>query len=332
MALTTPLRRAAAWGLLRSGLLGLHRRRREHGRAILLLYHRVNDDDDPFFPALPLRSFRAQLDHLARSYRIEPLETVLDWVASGARGPARVALTIDDGYPDSVECVLPELERRGLPATLLVSTGPPETGAPLWTDRTRFLFKHTEKTSLELPGLGLPRLPLDTRPGRLRSLDLLLARMKGMAPEPLDELLRELEEALGPAGAGPRVLSWDHARRLTAGGMRIGAHTHRHYILSRLDEGRLREEISTSVRLIEERLGTRVTSFAYPNGTDGDYDERPAAVLRELGIGFSLTARDGFVRPGFDPWALPRLFTTEQFLPLFALRVAGLRERRELGS
>jgi peptidoglycan/xylan/chitin deacetylase (PgdA/CDA1 family) len=279
-----------------------------------------------------VRSFRAQLDHLARNYRVEPLEAVLEWVASGAHGPSRVALTIDDGYPDTAECVLPELARRGIPATLLLSTGPPETGIPLWTDRTRWLFKHTGETALEVPGLGPAPLPLATGSERLGSLKRLLSWMKGLAPKALDQLLLHLESRLGPAGPGPRVLSWDDVRRLVAGGVSIGAHTHRHYILSRLEEDQLRAEISRSVRLIEERLGRPVTSFAYPNGTAGDYDDRPATILRELGISFSLTARDGFVRPGDDPWRLPRLFTTETFLPSFALRVAGFRVREDPDS
>lgn len=329
MALTRPLRRAAAWSLLRFGALAGYRRRYERGRGVLLLYHRVNDEDDPFFPALRVEHFRAQLEHLASSYRVEPLETVLQWVGAGAPGPARVALTIDDGYPDTAECVLPELERLGLPATLLLSTGPPEDGTPLWTDRTRWLFKHTERAELDLESFGLPTLSLDEPEARLQSLGLLVAHMKGLGPDGVDELLAHLERVLGPVGPGPRTISWDHARRLVAGGVRIGAHTHRHYIMSRLDEEQLRSEIATSVRLIEKRLGTTVTSFAYPNGTDGDYDERPASILQELGVGCSLTARSGFVTPGANPYALPRLFTTASFLPSFALRVAGLRGRED---
>ena len=137
-----PLKRAVAFCLLRSGALSWHRARRERRRAIVLVYHRVNDDRDPFFPALPRKVFGKQLDYLAAHYRVQPLEEVAAWLAAGAEGPPRASITIDDGYPDTLEVALPEIRRRGLPATLFLATAPPETGAPLWTDLTRWLVKH----------------------------------------------------------------------------------------------------------------------------------------------------------------------------------------------
>jgi len=52
MALTPWVKRAGAWALLRSGAIRLGRPVLESARAIVLLYHRVNDAADPFFPAL----------------------------------------------------------------------------------------------------------------------------------------------------------------------------------------------------------------------------------------------------------------------------------------
>jgi peptidoglycan/xylan/chitin deacetylase (PgdA/CDA1 family) len=328
--LTLWLKRAGAWALLRSGALRLKRQAFERGRAIVLLYHRVNDEADPFFPALPVRHFSAQLEHLAAHYHVDTAESVLDWLAEGAPGPPRVVITLDDGYHDTLECVLPELERYGLPATLLLSTAPPETGEALWIDHTRGLFKHTRASALELPSLGLARTSLDGEATRLRALAALLARMKRLGPAPIASTLAELGDRLGADVPPSRVLNWDELRRLAAGPFRIGAHTHRHYMLSRLDDGELRAEITTSVRLIEERLGRPVTSFAYPNGEPEDYDERCIPVLRELGIRCAFTASHAFARPGADPYRVPRLSTGEAFLPSFAARLAGLsRGERE---
>ena len=125
MAVSRSVKRAVAWSLWRSGALSLHRARFERGRAILLYYHRVNDEGDPFFPATPVKRFTDQLDYLTRRYSIEPLESVLDWLDGGALGRPRIAVTIDDGYPDTHDVLLPLLERHGVPATLFLSTSPP---------------------------------------------------------------------------------------------------------------------------------------------------------------------------------------------------------------
>jgi peptidoglycan/xylan/chitin deacetylase (PgdA/CDA1 family) len=315
-------KRGLAWTLLRSGALGLGSRLARR-RAVLLLYHRVNDSADPFFPALPLRVFTAQLDYLSSRYPVRPLEEVVGWLAAGAPGPPRLAITIDDGYPDTHDVVLPELARRGLPATLLLSTGPPETGEPLWVDRIRWAFKHARTGVVEAGSLGL-HAPVVSEADRLSVLSGLLRRLKALGPRQIDEALREVSESLDPDGPALRVLNWEEVRRMAAGPIRIGAHTHRHYLLSRLDDATLLDELETSVRLIGERTAARPTTFAYPNGEAGDYDARSSAVLRELGIECALTSRHGLARPEHDRFELPRLYTSEPHLPLFAARLTGL--------
>jgi peptidoglycan/xylan/chitin deacetylase (PgdA/CDA1 family) len=322
--MTGTLKRAVAWGLRRSGLFRLHASRLARGRAVLLVYHRVNDERDPFFPALSRCDFAAQLEHLASHYRVEPLEDVVSWLGAGGAGPPRAAITIDDGHPDTLEVALPELERRGLPATLFLSTGPPETGEPLWIDRTRWIVKHARARVLEPGPLGLPGGPLEGTAARLQRLALLLQHLKALAPLEVDRAVLALAGALEPEGPPPRVLDWDGVRRIAAGPIALGGHTHRHYMVSRLDDRTLGDEIVTAHRLIEERTGHRVRSFAYPNGEAMDYDARAISLLRGLGLCCAVTCRNGLARPGQDPFQLPRLYTRAPSLSLFAARLAGL--------
>jgi peptidoglycan/xylan/chitin deacetylase (PgdA/CDA1 family) len=321
-----PLKRAVAFCLLRSGALSWHRAHHERHRAIVLVYHRVNDERDPFFPALPRKVFADQLDYLASHYRVQPLEEVAAWLAEGAAGPPRASITIDDGYPDTLEVALPEIRRRGLPATLFLATGPPETGAPLWTDLTRWMVKNARAAEVSVAPLGLRAEPLGGTASRLRILATLLGRLKARGPAEVDGVVAELRARLDPSGSPLRLLSWDDVRQLAAGGIALGGHTHRHYMVSRLSDEVLQEEIALSIRLIEERVGGRVQSFAYPNGEPSDYDARAISVLRGLGLRCAVTCRDGLARPGHDPFQLPRLYTSERSIALFAARLAGLRQ------
>ncbi len=325
--MTGPLKRAVAWGLRRSGLLRLHASHRARQRALLLVYHRVNDEGDPFFPALSRRDFAAQLDHVASHYRVEPLEDVVSWLAAGASGSPRAALTIDDGHPDTLEVAYPELNRRGLPATLFLSTAPPETGLPLWIDRTRWIVKHARARALEAPSTGLPGGSLEGPAARLHLLARLLGHLKTLGPAEVDDAVAALARELEPEGPPLRVLEWEAVRRMAAGPIGLGGHTHRHYMVSRLDDRALEDEIATAHRLIGERTGHRVRSFAYPNGEAADYDDRAVAVLRRHGLRCAVTCRDGFARPGQDPFRLPRLYTSGSSLSLFAARLAGLGRR-----
>jgi peptidoglycan/xylan/chitin deacetylase (PgdA/CDA1 family) len=318
------LRRAAAWGLQRSGVVGLAgRRARDLG--IVLMYHRINDDADPLFPALSSGAFEAQVRHLAGHYQVEPLETLGRWLREGAPGPPRAAITIDDGYPDTAAVAHPILRRLGLPATLFLATSPLETGQPLWLDRLRWLLKHTREETLQAQRTEIGPWPLHDQRDRMRAVRRVAGRLKRAGREEVDDTMGQLEEALGRSvPAGPRGLTWAEVRHMADTGLSVGGHTHRHYILSQLAEHDAREEMACSLRLIRERLGTEVRTFAYPNGDEGDYTQSNRDALADLGVDWACSTRPAFARPGDHHLELPRLYTAAESLPLFACRLAGL--------
>src|SRR4030095_1471007 len=71
----------AASGLHHSGLLAPVSRAVGYARRTptfpILKYHRVNDDADPFFSALPTAVFEQQMRHVARNYRVLPVEELV---------------------------------------------------------------------------------------------------------------------------------------------------------------------------------------------------------------------------------------------------------------
>lgn len=62
-----------------------------------------------------------------------------------------------------------------------------------------------------------------------------------------------------------RPLSWEAVREAVSTGLvTIGAHTHTHPRLDRLDDALVRDELDRSVGLIEDRVGVHPEDFAYP--------------------------------------------------------------------
>jgi peptidoglycan/xylan/chitin deacetylase (PgdA/CDA1 family) len=90
--------------------------RRRPGDVVILLYHRVaglgGEIDIP--PAL----FERQLADLATHERVLTLDQALDGQAGGG-----VVVTVDDGYRDFSDTVLPLLHRYQVPALLYLATG-----------------------------------------------------------------------------------------------------------------------------------------------------------------------------------------------------------------
>jgi len=119
--------------LLHAG--GLHRRMM-HDKAVVLLFHRVDDR----FPGDPItcsrREFADYCGFLRRHYDVVTLEQLLRDLRAGADVSGRVVITFDDGYRDNYEAAAPELERHGLPATFFIATeliG--STRVPWWDEK-----------------------------------------------------------------------------------------------------------------------------------------------------------------------------------------------------
>ncbi len=109
----------------------LGRRRRRH-QVLVLAYHNVVPDDEVGQGDLSLhlgfKQFVAQLDELERTHQVIALTDAFGVAA----GRPRAVLTFDDAYRGAVELALPELARRGLPATVFVATGLLGCGPPWW--------------------------------------------------------------------------------------------------------------------------------------------------------------------------------------------------------
>jgi peptidoglycan/xylan/chitin deacetylase (PgdA/CDA1 family) len=68
-----------------------------------------------------------------------------------------------------------------------------------------------------------------------------------------------------PFSYGASPMSWAAMRDTLASGLvTVGSHTHTHALLDRIPEAQISQELSTSIALIEERLGVTPMHFAYP--------------------------------------------------------------------
>jgi peptidoglycan/xylan/chitin deacetylase (PgdA/CDA1 family) len=114
-------------------------------------------------------------------------------------------------------------------------------------------------------------------------------------------------ELSGPGSARPDRVSWDQLVEASNAGLTIGSHAWSHESLGRLPALRVKQQAQRSREMLEQKLGTPVTAFAYPFGTRADYGPAVAAVLRECGYECAFTSQHGALALGSDPFELPRI-------------------------
>jgi peptidoglycan/xylan/chitin deacetylase (PgdA/CDA1 family) len=299
----------------------------QQSTLVVLTYHRIATPGaqagpfyDPVISATP-EAFKAQMQLLARRYRIIGLDQAIELEAKGlgsARGPAAL-ITFDDGYRDNFETALPILRELGVPATFFIPTGVIDTPRLTWWDHVACAVKQTQ----------VPRLALDRFPGDSNALVIELGTNSGASERTsaimqiirafldraipdeawfLAQLDDRAEVAIDSTVLGSGLfMDWGQVKQLADAGMSVGSHGHSHHALGELDDETQRRELAESKRILEGKLGRDVVAVAYPFGWAGTFTPRTVALAAEVSYRLGFSSLEGVNRPGFEPLALRRL-------------------------
>jgi peptidoglycan/xylan/chitin deacetylase (PgdA/CDA1 family) len=190
------------FGAALSRSLGRLAGRSPTARFVVLYYHEI--------PQEARHRFARQMRALSRSTTVVPAHTgaLLD-------GSSCVAITFDDAFRSVRANAVPELLRRGFPATVFV--------------------------------------PVDF-----------------VGKKPTWDTTDDLSD---------QVMTCDELRSLPEL-IEIGSHSLSHAHLTRIDEERLREELTTSRRKLAELVSSQVSLLAFPYG---EYDDRVVGTCRRAG-------------------------------------------------
>ena len=286
--------------------------------ALVLLYHRAAVvDPDPWRLAVRPDHLEEHLAILARHTRpttVAGLRTALD---AGQVPERTVVVTFDDGYADLATAVRPRLEREGVPATMFLVSRAIGRDREFWWDALAraLLAPNVSAEPLLLTLGGEPRAwDIAAAPSRTAVHRDVWAALRARPPVERDWLA---EEVLAWAGLSPlarashRTLSGDELAVLAADGLvEIGTHTANHPWLAGLTPAEQLDEVLAGRSELEDRIGRRVETFAYPHGGRDDIGSSTDAV-RAAELSTAFLAVPGLVRPRTDRFAIPRLFVDD---------------------
>jgi peptidoglycan/xylan/chitin deacetylase (PgdA/CDA1 family) len=292
----------------------------------ILTYHRVNDEQDPFFPSLPTAVFEQHMAYIARSCTVLTVEDLVTRARGGSLPRNALAITFDDGYRDNLTHAAPILARYGLPATIFLTTGWIGTGEVPWFDQVALALKGTRRVLFEAP--WGETVSVATPPERIRALYRSLGYLKQLPDTEFRRDLQQVLHALGPTksdGLRDLMLTWAEVRTLAGMNFSIGAHTVTHPILSKVGPRRAWEEIQGSKAMIESACGRPPRAFAYPNGRPEDYNHTITQMVREAAFVCAVTTRFGANTRDTSPYELRRGGPWEYHRPSFALKLAWYR-------
>jgi peptidoglycan/xylan/chitin deacetylase (PgdA/CDA1 family) len=281
--------------------------KRSQASARILYYHRVNDDNDPFFPAISTALFEQEMRFLRKHHKVVSLAEVLECLKGNCKHPV-VAITFDDGYEDNYRNAFPVLDRYGIPATIFLTTGSIDAPEPLWFEQLALACKKTSREFLDFEGSS-ERIWLRNEAERLDANDRIFGHLRSVPDGERRQALAGVLRQLGVRENGElknRMLSWDQVRQMQARRIGFGGHTVTHPFLSRMTSQEFRREVTECKRRIEEELQRPADYFAYPNGREEDFGAANKQLMREAGYRAAVTTIWGTNYSSTDPMELRR--------------------------
>ena len=321
--------------------IGPHTRKHGPTRLLILMYHRILPAEDPRSqleePGMLVtpESFRQHLQIIGRRFKAVQLS---DWLGKKARGEALPALacaiTFDDGWADNYEFAYPLLQEAGIPASIFLVSDMIGTSQMFWPERlartvTALAKNHSGDWSN--PALDWLRstdtdYPFDNTRPSTEQLSAIIAGMKTLSDMDIHQRLDETATHfnLGPLSDGASLLNWEQLEEMTASGLiEAGSHTCNHIRLNASTPGDvLNHEVIRSKQTIEEKTGSQVTAFCFPNG---DFSPEALALVKQH-YNCAVTTRSGWNNLETNNFQLQRIGIHEDIAAdeiAFLARISG---------
>lgn len=303
-------------------------------RAFVLMYHRIQPSAEnqacyvqPGMFVTPV-TFEQQVAYVRDNFEVVFLDDLVEKAQRGEYIGRHCALTFDDGWLDNYTDAFPVLERYRVPATIFLSTGFVGTTRTFWPEELCYYLERIDLGTFS--GINAPP-SWDRFTGMIgrfqcRSREWFLNRsietLKAFALSDREEILKYLRNMLGAQAIPRQMLNWDEVRKMGLSGLvRFGAHTVNHEILDQVPLRRARVEITDSRNEIERHLGTKVRSFAYPNG---NHNAGVRQLLAENGFDVAVTTSKGLLGHALPFLEIPRIGLHEDVsatIPMFRSKI-----------
>ena len=260
-------------------------------------FHRIGDWEKTRFDPCVFSCNSQQLDDLIVFFKQNfDIISITEAVALVNQSPKKsygkyLVITFDDGYKDNYTQAFPVLKQHNVPACFFIATSLIGNKKLPWWDRIAYNYKTNKFTSIKLSSWETTVKYKGDDKTFVRDI---LAATK-ISQDPIEKQLKEIEHLFPLEGELPtqEFLSWDNLEEMILHGMDVGAHSHNHEILANLSQDEMIFELTHSKMLIEQNLKYKVSSFSYPVGSQGTYNESVTKALVDCGYDIAFNFQPG---------------------------------------
>lgn len=206
-----------------------------------------------------------------------------------------LCFTLDDGYADQTERLIPLLLNHKTSPTLFVITDFIDQQMWPWDAKLTYLIWNTPLQSCTL-NIGNTTLEIDlsTAEKRILARRQVIQTVKWLDPDHHIEAINTIAQAcqLEIPTTAPnefKATTWQQLRDLETQGLRIGSHTQSHIVFNSSNDALIQNELQGSRIKLQTELNSPSTVFCYPLGTQQDFSPRHTQLVKAAGYTSAIT-------------------------------------------
>ena len=234
----------------------------------ILLFHRVSDTPDPYWPPLTKPAFQKIIQFFAGKYNIRSIADLLSYSPGNLTGSCFIVF--DDAYKDFLENALPFLRENKIPVTMFVPVESIETGKPIWTTWLNICIDGAAVNQLTInDGERKIEYDLSGQAAKINTAHSLLKWLKTLSYRQniywLDQILKQTGKNANSMNIS--VMNWTEINE-TKEQVDYQSHTMTHPMLGNIkDREDLSYEMGEAKKIISSRTGISTNFISYPIGS-----------------------------------------------------------------
>jgi len=251
---------------------------------------------------LPYDVFLKQMTFLKKKCRVFNFSDLLDFKIKKKFFPKNsYIITFDDGFKNNYNYAFKILKKLNLKATIFVCPGNISKKKIFWVDHIQnlvtftkvkkiFLIIKKKKTYFSIKSLN----------EKINSIEKIKALCKKVSNNEKNKILKFLESQTGLYCKNKinkelqECLSWGELKKMYKSGVfEVGYHSFEHEILSRLNKRQLKNNVSSSINLINKKINKKVITASYPEGRREHFSKNVINVLRNCNIKLAAMSLSG---------------------------------------
>ncbi len=210
-----------------------------------------------------------------------------------------ICFTLDDGYQDQLDQLVPVLLKHNCKPTLFTIVDMIDGTIWPWDAKLNYAVWNSVQThtSFQFNNTNFD-LALDHPAARIHSRRQLTRFGKSLTSDQLHEFIHTALIALAfdPNTSTPinyRPASWDSLRSAERQGLRIGSHACSHQVFAALTDTQITAELEHANSRLAQELKAPSRVFCYPSGTAQDYLPHHTQLIKAQGFIGALTSISG---------------------------------------